>query len=205
MKEDKTKFELTYLVIPNYAYKDNRLNWTSARVYGFIHSYTNPFFFSDEHLGEMFDVHADTIKSAIASLKELGYIDTRHKSKPTGGRIRLCVDRRGENTPSEGAKTPLGVEKVEAPKGRKHPYKVFKDNNIKGKNFLNNQRTPNTTSGDNEELRAITQHWENVDSRKERKGKLLGQVKTVKSKATTFSGYENKRRGGVAEYDGNIL
>jgi hypothetical protein len=86
---------------------------------------------------------------------------------------------------------------------QKNSVEVSVENSID--NNITNKETPNTMSEDNEELQAITQHWKNVDSRKERKGKILGQVKTHKSKATNFSGYENKRRGGVAEYDGSIL
>ncbi len=117
--------------MPDYIYSDKRLTDVSRRVYCFIYSYKNPFYFSDEHLAEMFKCHPDTIKTAIGQLKELGLITTDHKVKAGGGKIRMCLQ-----TPSEGASTPLRPKKSEATKGSLHPYNDSKDNNIKEKNFV---------------------------------------------------------------------
>lgn len=125
---EKTKYELRNLVIPQHVYRDNRLNWTSARVYAFIYSYTNPFFFSNEHLAEMFDVHEQTISTAIKTLEDAGYIVTTYKVKANGGKTRLC-----EVAQSERAKSLSREKETQAPNESNHSDKDIKDNNIKNR------------------------------------------------------------------------
>lgn len=88
MEEDKTKFQLAYLVMPDYVYKDNRLTDVARRVYCFIHSYKSEkgFFFSNENLGEMFNCHPQTITKAISLLLKLEYIKTSFTIKAGGGK-----------------------------------------------------------------------------------------------------------------------
>lgn len=128
----KLKYQLRYIILPAHAYKDNRLNYTSARVYGFIHSYTNPFFFSNEHLAEMFGVHEQTISTAVKQLEEMGYIKTEYKVKADGGKTRLCVDAH-----SDSAKTLSRKTENRAPTKRKHSDKDIKENNIMSKKESN--------------------------------------------------------------------
>lgn len=154
--EDKTKYQLRNLVIPTFVYKDNRLNWTSARIYSFIHSYTNPFFFGNEHLAEMFDCHPQTISTAMKQLEELKYIKTTYKPKAGGGKIRLSEDAH-----SERAKTLIGSKKSEATNERKHSDKEIKDNNIKEKNLENDP---------------FKERREAREARQARKGKGLNQA-----------------------------
>lgn len=124
--EEKIKYQLRNLIIPAHIYKDNRLNWTSARVYSFIHSYTNPFFFSNEHLAEMFGVHEQTISTAMKQLEELGLVKLTYSPKADGGKIRLS-----EIAHSERAKSLIGSKKVQAPNERSRSDKDIKGNNKK--------------------------------------------------------------------------
>lgn len=123
---DKQQYQLRNIIIPKHIYGDNRLNRTSLLVYGFIHSYINPFFFGNEHLAQMFNVHEQTISTAMKQLEELGYITTTYSPKADGGKIRLS-----EIAHSERAKTLIGDKKSEAPTERKHSDKVIKENNTK--------------------------------------------------------------------------
>lgn len=129
--EDKTKFELRALPIPNFLYKEKRLSVTALKVYCFIHAYTNPFFFSNEHLAEMFDCHYETISTAIGQLEETGYIKTEYIIKTGGGKTRLSVDAYPDK-----AKPLSRINNSEAPNKRNHLGKDIKDNNIKAKTFL---------------------------------------------------------------------
>lgn len=130
---EKLKYQLRNLIIPEHVYKDNRLNWTSARVYAFIYSYTNPFFFSNEHLAEMFDVHEQTISTAMKSLEELGMVRLTYKIKADGGKVRLS-----EVTHSERAKSLIRKDEKRAPTERSHSDKDIKDNNIKEEGAYSN-------------------------------------------------------------------
>ena len=126
--EDKVKFELRDLIMPNFLYKEDRLSIIATKVYCFIHSYTNPFFFSNHHLAEMFNCHPETISTAIGQLEKLGYITTQYRVKANGGKIRLSVDAY-----SDSVSTLSREKKSEAPTKRPHLDKESKDNNIKGK------------------------------------------------------------------------
>ena len=121
-------YKLSYLVMPDYVYSDNRLTDASRRVYCFIHSYTNPFFFSNGNIAEMFGVHEQTISTAISQLEELGFIKTKYMNKAGGGKTRLSLDAH-----SNSVSTLSRGKKVEATTERLHSDKEDKDNNIKGK------------------------------------------------------------------------
>ncbi len=124
--EDKTKFQLRGLPIPNFLYKETRLSLISLKVYCFIHAYTNPFYFSNDHLAEMFNCHPDTISTSIGQLEKFNYITTEYRTKSEGGKIRLCLD-----TVSEKASTPSRDEKSEAPTRSTHPDKESKEEKLK--------------------------------------------------------------------------
>lgn len=131
--EDRAQFELNYLVLPNYAYKDNRLTLTAIKVYAFIHTYTNPFFFSNAHLAGMFNCSERGIEDAVALLKELKYIKTEYKVKSGGGKIRLAID-----CGSEPQLNVVGNENSEATNHATLPGKEEKENNIKGEEPIGN-------------------------------------------------------------------
>ena len=117
--------------MPDYIYSDKRLTDVSRRVYAFIHTYKNPFYFGNEHLAEMFKVHAETISTAIGQLETLKLIKTDYKVKAGGGKIRLCLDAY-----SEQASTLSRDKKSEPTNKRLHLDNDIKDNNIKGKNLV---------------------------------------------------------------------
>lgn len=131
---NKTPFELRYLVIPDFVFKDNQLSLIALKVYGFIHSYTNPFFFSNDHLAEMFNCHPQTVSTAIGQLEKLGYITTEYRNKADGGKIRLSVDAH-----SDSVSTLIRVDEKRAPTKSGHSDKDIKDNNLKGKKISNNE------------------------------------------------------------------
>jgi DNA-binding transcriptional regulator YhcF (GntR family) len=158
----ETKYKLRNLVIPEHIYKDNRLNWTSARVYAFIYSYTNPFYFSNEHLAEMFNVHYETISTAMGQLEEFGLVKLTYKPKAGGGKIRLS-----EVTYSDKAKSLSGSKNFEATTKRSHLGKDIKDNNIKGKNL------PKIDSNNIEE--EFNEWKTNKKARKQGKGRVFPQ------------------------------
>lgn len=120
----KDRFQLRYLVMPDYIYSDKRLTDISRRVYSFIHSYKNPFFFSNEHMAEMFNCSERGVEDAIALLKEVGYIRVEHKQKSGGGKIRLTVD-----CGLEPQETVVSVEKDEATNHSVLGNKEDKENN----------------------------------------------------------------------------
>lgn len=124
--EEKTKYQLRYLIIPDYAYSDNRLTLISLKVYGFIHSYTNPFRFGNEHLAMMFNCSERSITEALMKLEEYGYITLKHTPQSTGGTTRLAVD-----CYPDSQFTSSRVEKVEAPTRSLLLHKDIKDNNRK--------------------------------------------------------------------------
>lgn len=182
--DDKTKYELRYIVIPHHAYKDNRLNFTSIRVYGFINSYTNPFKFGNEHLAEMFNCHVQTISTAIGQLEELGYIKTKYKIKSDGGKTRLCV-----NAHSDSASTLSRLVKDRAPTERKHSGKGDKDNILKGKILKTPKKQgkiPNNL--DNDTLYNI---------KKAKKAKKEERKAYPPYRDNNYQKYPQKKRGGV--------
>lgn len=154
----ETKYQLRNLVIPDYVYQDNNLNWTSARVYAFIHSYTNPFFFGNEHLAQMFGVHEQTISTALSQLEKLGYIRTTHTPKAGGGEFRLCEDAQ----PSR-AKSLSRQQNSDPTVERNHSGKDIKVNNIKGNfNTISHSEAKEQDSGSPEKL------YGSVDAAKEK-------------------------------------
>lgn len=123
------KFQLRYLVMPDYIYTDNRLTLIAVKIYCFINTYKNPFFFTNEHLAEMFDCSERNIEKGIALLKELNYIEAKHKNKAGGGKTRLI------QTTLEGGLEPhsssVGEEKVEVANHTTVGRKEVKENNKK--------------------------------------------------------------------------
>lgn len=89
---DKEKYQLRYITLPKEFYSDNRLNATELRVLAFIYSYTgDKFYFGNENMAEMFNVSERSITSAINSLRECGYIDTKYDISAGGGKIRYIT------------------------------------------------------------------------------------------------------------------
>jgi len=93
MNNTKEKYQLRYLVMPDYVYQDNDLTDIARRVYCFIHSYNGEkFFFSNDHLSEMFNCAGVSISRAMTLLEELDYIEIDYKIKSEGGKIRFVTD-----------------------------------------------------------------------------------------------------------------
>lgn len=89
---DKEKYQLRYITLPKEFYSDNRLNATELRVLAFIYSYAgDKFYFGNENMAEMFNVSERSITSAINSLREYGYIDTKYDISAGGGKIRYIT------------------------------------------------------------------------------------------------------------------
>lgn len=176
---EKTKYELRNLVIPQHIYRDNRLNWTSARVYAFIHSYTNPFFFGNEHLAEMFEVHEQTISTAMKQLEEIGLIVLTYTPKAGGGKIRLS-----EVAHSERAKSLIGSKKSEATNERSRSDKDIKVNNIKGRdgNKLHNIEVDEKSFKDKDWLEAKKARSEKKSSRRQYQGASYSAPSSYKEK-----------------------
>lgn len=177
--DNKQKFELNYLVIPAKVYKDNRLTFISLKVYGFIHAYTNPFYFSNEHVAEMFDCSSQSISDSIQLLKKLGYIDTIYKMKAGGGKTRLTVDLYSNYNSSYS-----GDENAEATTTTPVIDKVYKDNNIKEK-ILENDPLQERQLG---RQRAA-----------ERRGRRLGAAKI--NTLQHYTSYEKKVKSGTHAED----
>lgn len=129
------QYELNYLVMPKFVYKDDRLTDIARRVYCFIHTYKSPqFFFSNDHMAEMFDCSSQRISDAIKLLHELEYIKTERKTKAGGGEIRFIIDAYGESKMTSRA-SQKGLAGNEPTASQKHLGNDTKDNNLKvGKN-----------------------------------------------------------------------
>jgi hypothetical protein len=124
---EEIKVNLKYLVMPSFVYEDNRLNDVSRRVYCFIHTFKGEyFFFSNEHMAKMFGCHPQSISDAVTQLKDLDYVGTTYKSKPSGGKTRLVID-----TYSDKSFTLSRVSKTEAPTKSKRL-----DNGSNGNNLM---------------------------------------------------------------------
>lgn len=199
-------YELRYLVMPNFVYKDNRLSDVSRRVYCFIHTYEGPkFFFGNENLSKMFNCSEWSITQAITQLKELKYIDTSYVTKGEGGKIRFVIDLMAELRDGVLQSSELGFSnsrknKDEAPTLGKPKHNVFKDNNLKsgGKPIVNTPEEVEEQLGESDSLK------------ERREAKLALRAKKINSflkssfrpsSSADFSKtkYE-KKRGGVAYY-----
>lgn len=124
---DKTRFELRSLPIPHFFYTENRVTLIGERVYCFIHAYTNPFFFGNEHLAEMFGCTDQAISDSIKKLESLGYVKCEYKTRAGGGKTRLVIDLYS-NYNETTSRTPEN----RAPTTTKRLDKDIKVNNIKG-------------------------------------------------------------------------
>lgn len=125
--EDKTKYQLKYLVMPEYLYKETRLTLIAIKVYCFIHAYTNPFKFGNDHLAEMFSCNPQAISDAIQMLVKYDYVKTEYKPKGGGGKLRLVIDTYSDKS--------FGHSGFEATTSHKDIDKENKVNTIKVKNF----------------------------------------------------------------------
>jgi len=85
-----TSFDLNYLVIPRWLYKDRRLSRLQMELLGFIHTYSGrQFYFSNQKLAEMFSVSEKGISKALLRCKFFGYVEIKYKIKADGGKIRF--------------------------------------------------------------------------------------------------------------------
>lgn len=151
--QNVNKTELEYLVIPRYLYQDNRLNVVALKLYCFINTFTGyNFFFSNEHLADMFRVNIKTISRAIKELTKYGYIKVAYKIKADGGKIRFV-----ENT----LKLASDETDVSRPKGHSS---LDKDINIKDNVNVNGlvtdvTKTPHSFKLEDFTLQVITYYF----------------------------------------------
>lgn len=138
------KYQLRYLVIPDFVFQDDRLTRIAQNVYGFINTYNGEsFYFNNPNLSQMFKCSESAIDKAIAQLKELKYIKTVHKIKAGGGKLRFVINLRSvKQYASEVPSSTLRVEATEVPSSTlpneaklASPKDNIKDNNIKEKFF----------------------------------------------------------------------
>lgn len=183
--EDKIKYQLSYLVIPDYIYKDNRLTLIQLKVYGFIHSYTNPFYFGNENLAQMFNCSERSITEALSKLEEYGYIKMTHTPKAGGGTSRLAVDCESDwnSTSSRKLKNEPTTRSVLLHKD------IIKDNNLKreNKNYKTKQNSTTKTESFLIDKQAV----------KESKRSLFGRPRS----STPQKKIEYKKKGGTYAED----
>jgi len=92
MTEQTEIYELKYLVVPDFLYKDDRLSVLQLKIAAFIYTYTgDKFFFSNQKIGEMFKAHEVSVSRAITQLQEYGYIRLNYQVKSDGGKIRFIT------------------------------------------------------------------------------------------------------------------
>lgn len=96
---EKQAYRIRYLVIPDFVFQNDKLSYLAAKVYSFIHSYRAPeFFFSNEKLAELFNVHEISISKAISQLVKEKYITTEQPD----GRKRYITDLWVDNVANPG-------------------------------------------------------------------------------------------------------
>lgn len=101
------QYQLRYLVMPDFVYKDNSFSWIQARILSFLYSYKGDrFYFSNEHLASMFNVYPDSISRSLKDLKKKGYIDIELHIKAGGGKIRFIRVVRSDNSNLSDTTTP---------------------------------------------------------------------------------------------------
>ena len=92
MTEQTEIYELKYLVVPDFLYKDDRLSVLQLKIAAFIYTYTgNKFFFSNTKIGEMFKAHEVSVSRAISQLQDFGYIKLNYQVKSDGGKVRFIT------------------------------------------------------------------------------------------------------------------
>lgn len=180
--EDKTKFELRNLPIPDFLYRENDITLVATKTYSFIHAYTNPFKFGNEHLAEMFGCSTQAISDAIKVLEKRGYIHCEYKPKAGGGKTRLVIDNYSENKQMTNRKN-----KTEATTSHLLIDKVYKDNNIKEKILKDGELDPL------EERRKAREY------RNSRKGKGLGGYTPKTDKISHLGSWQKSKTGTYAE------
>lgn len=131
-EQSKVKYQLRYLVMPDYVYEDNNLTDVARRVYCFIHTYNREhFFFSNENLAGMFNCSEVSISRAISLLVDCKYIEVSYRVKADGGKIRFVKDLLSE------AYRLINNDKSDLSKviSKTYQKRLDKDNNIKDNNI----------------------------------------------------------------------
>jgi uncharacterized phage protein (TIGR02220 family) len=119
-----------YIVIPSFVLRDERLTPIAKLIYGEINSLSNingRAWVSNGKLAENHSVSKDTVKRAIALLKDLGYIDTRlfyKESSKEVERREIFIIPGGKNAPRVGAEiNPGWGQNYTDPGGKNAPDK----------------------------------------------------------------------------------
>ncbi len=169
--EDKTKFKLRNLPIPDFLYKENDITLVATKTYSFIHAYTNRFFFGNEHLAEMFGCSTQAVSDAIKVLEKKGYIHCQYRPKAGGGKTRLVIDDYLENKQMTNRD-----KNTEATTSHQRLDKEVKDNNLK-ENFFNDS----FSTGIND----LTEREIARQERRENTGKTFGYKTPKETKSTS--------------------
>lgn len=79
-------------------------------IYSFIRFYLRPegtgrFYFSNDQIAEIFDIHTDQVSRILKRLAEKGLIETKRKSRSSGGTIRFVHLRKSPKLVAENALT----------------------------------------------------------------------------------------------------
>lgn len=130
MTEQTEIYELKYLVVPDFLYKDDRLSVLQLKIAAFIYTYTgDKFFFSNIKIGEMFKAHEVSVSRAISQLQEFGYIRLNYQVKSDGGKVRF-ITRLNELVKSDLTRT-LSRSGTRLNRNAKVKIISIKDNKIK--------------------------------------------------------------------------
>lgn len=158
--DDKKIYQIRYLVLPDFVFNNEKLTYTSAKVYAFIHNYKGKeFFFHNEKLALMFGCTERTITEAVNLLKKEGFIDTRFD-----GKKRYVIDlfslRVEENFYADSKKSSM-LNEAEASNNSSSlneaklatPNINNINNNNYGKNFKENKTKKIQKNGNSKDLK----------------------------------------------------
>ena len=149
------QYQLRFLVIPDVLYQDIRLTSLELKIAGFIHSYKGDrFYFSNEHLGKMFNAEAESVSRCIRGLIRKGLIGVDYEIKAGGGKIRFI--RSNIQSQLEGLNQPVKSDLTEM---TSRIYKEIKENKVKEikKKYIKKKdfsvhNPPNLTQSDFQEI-----------------------------------------------------
>lgn len=165
--------DLKYLIIPWYAYEDNRLSGLQLKLYAFINTFKgDSFFFSNEHLAKMFNVSEWSITMAMKGLEKYKYISIEYQIKASGGKVRFVKNLKQLDLSSEFSSTQ--VQNSAVPK-----FVHINDNKIND-NKLNNIYIPVFNYWNSKKIivhKCLTEQMKRAITRKVNEGYTLEDIK----------------------------
>lgn len=152
-------------------------------IYGFIRFYTantkNPFYFTNEQLGEMFGYSMKTVSQAITKLSKLELIETTFKIKAGGGKIRF-----------------VGLANFTRPTSKKVTSDEQKSNENKNKINDNKINEKNINIPQSEANKQLIPDEPIIDKRDLRIDAIIEHLKETNNLETLDRTYQNNRRFG---------